>query len=66
MSSMKILQQIPVMPEADIRLIEAALRVRRVEAARRKGAEGGIRPGFEEIVEKVFSTHGELLYKLSQ
>jgi hypothetical protein len=66
MSSTEILEQIPALTEAEIRLIEAALRVRRVETARKNSADDSIRPGFEEIAEKVFSTHGKLLHKLSQ
>ncbi|HWB06955.1 MAG TPA: hypothetical protein VG796_28280 [Verrucomicrobiales bacterium] len=66
MSSTEILEQIPALPDDEIRLIEAALRARRVEKARKSVGEDSIRPGFEQIAEKVFSTHGKLLHKLSQ
>ncbi len=66
MNTTEILQRIPTLPEEEIRLIEAALRARRVENARKAATGEGIRPGFERIAEKVFSTHGELLHRLSQ
>jgi hypothetical protein len=63
---MEILQQIPALPEREVLLIEAALRSRRVEVARQNAAQGGVRPAFENIAERIFSTHGELLHRLSQ
>lgn len=66
MSAREIVEQIAVLPDHEIKLVEAALRRRRVETARASAEHGGIRPEFENIVQKVFTTHEELLRKLAQ
>jgi hypothetical protein len=59
-------KQVRSLSDQEIKLVEDALRLRRVEAAREKAVPGGVRPGFEAIVQKVFTKHEELLRKLAQ
>jgi len=62
----QIIEQIPSLPKHDIQAVAAALRARRVQAARETAVHGGVREGFEGVVQKVFTTHEELLGKLAQ
>ena len=57
---------VPTLSDPEVKLLEEALRLRRVNAAREKAVHGGVRPGFETIVQKVFTKHEELLRKLAQ
>lgn len=62
----QVIEQISTLPKQDLRAVAAALRARRVEAARGTSVHGGVREGFERVVQKVFTTHEELLSKLAQ
>ena len=66
MSASQIIEQISALPKQDIKPVAAALRARRVEAAREASVHGGVREGFGSVVQKVFTTHEELLSKLAQ
>ena len=65
-SASQVIEQISTLPKQDLKAVAAALRSRRVEAARETSVHGGVREGFETVVQKVFTTHEELLSKLAQ
>jgi len=62
----QVIEQISTLPPHDLKAVAAAVRARRVQANRDTSVHGGVRDGFERIVEKVFTTHEELLSKLAQ
>ena len=66
MSASQIIEEISVLPKHEIKAVAAALRSRRVLAARETAVQGGVREGFEAVVHKAFTTHEELLSKLAQ
>ena len=62
----QVIEQIFTLPKHELKAVAAALRTCRVQAARETAVHGGVREGFENIVQKVFTTHEELLAKLAQ
>lgn len=66
MSVTDVMTEVENMTDEQLRELEALLRRRRVEAARRTGVHGGIRPGFEDVMQRIFTTHADLLHKLAQ
>ena len=65
-SASQVIEQISSLPKLDLRAVAAAVRARRVQAARETAVHGGVREGFEKVVHRVFTTHEELLAKLAQ
>jgi hypothetical protein len=67
MSAREIIEQIPALPEEDIKLIEAALRARRAQAAAILDADEDLRrEQFLAAKSHLFTQYGDLLEKLAQ